>query len=201
MKRDIRELILSTIHSLETAYEAFKAILIAFAKSIRLIDESKSSGSTNSVLKTVSKSLVHNIVFASFAAVFLLAVFSNGVAVTSVYHDQNSSNYQSLNGSEDNGNLNNSNSESNINPPPKKPIDPNIPNPIVCSNCGGTGEILVHQKYWIDCNNCGGDGVIPDQIEQKDVECTVCYGAGGHYEYEDHYDVCPVCGGKGYVSG
>ena len=54
---------------------------------------------------------------------------------------------------------------------------------VECAECCGEGYDL-DTLYWgdeycdecteVDCSACGGDGVVPEQIEQKEVDnCTV----------------------------
>jgi hypothetical protein len=203
MKWDIPEIIEKIVHVLETVYESFKVMLIAFAKSIGIRGGLKDSESSSSVFNRISNMNLPNVVFASFVVVFLLAVFSNGVAVTSIQHDQGQS--------------------SSVHPQVKDIPPGNI----LCSNCNGTGFIVesytelvnktcdhsyqttglnfVAMGYAVDQGT--GSSEIPTMNEDdstKDTDksvCPICHGLGWYMESTTKYrDVtCPVCGGKGYV--
>ena len=198
----ILEVFEKLIHILETAYESFKSMLIAFAKSIGIGGPTEASKSKGSFFRNISQIQMQNIVFTSFVVVFLLAVFSNGVDVTSVQHDQgfNSSSH------------------------PVKDIPPGTK---LCSNCNGTG--IINETFIVEENvtcNCGAvikavdtvemtvihqstvdtyqepyDG---DQATEKnpvDVYCTICQGKGWYINPVTEYREvdCPICGGKGYL--
>lgn len=190
------------IHILETAYEAFKSMLIAFAKSIGIGGSSEASKSTGSFLRNISQIQMQNIVYTSFVVVFLLAVFSNGVDVTSVQHDQGF----------------NSSSHSIKDLPPGTKL---------CSKCNGTG--IINETFIVEENvTCDCGAVIkavetvkmtvvhqstvdtyqePDDNDQTsennpdNVYCSKCQGKGWYINPTTEYREvdCPICGGKGYV--
>jgi hypothetical protein len=194
MKWDIPETLEKIVHVLETVYESFKVMLIAFAKSIGIKEGFKDSKSSSSVFNRLSNMQLPNVVFASFVVVFLLAVFSNGVAVTSIQHDLNNP----VNGGTDNGNLLTCTTDvNNSNPNCQTDV-----NSTMCTYCNGTGKILhTAPSVWIKCENCSGKGYVHNPDGPIALVCPVCGGTGSNLEKQgdDYYEDCPVCGGKGYV--